>query len=323
MSIRVQRQRSRSQRSGNDGVHVGSLASDLAVFARDKECAFDFEFKRYGKHRRSQGPDREGLLFYKDILSVLLRHAPNGRPSLVALRECWLYLQRQYSVRAADDPPTTQLNMFDWANQCSDRARVALKHISDLKESGSSWLPPDLADLVAMVNSECDSQLVRQLTQKDSDSSVIVRSVACRCPDCYQPTRIALQDEEAASSQTSVDAQQLTHSVPCGSGAVGKALKLLKRPAAGEPTNIDVVARPAADAPTYIDVKIVQRRKPFKEAYILKDGSYLVGCSEKKHKRFHEAIDYVAAKLRAGDDMSKQEARHALGAWLADRAAAM
>eukprot|EP00974_Lingulodinium_polyedra_P110966 10732361-Lingulodinium_polyedra.AAC.1 len=59
--------------------------------------------KHYAKARRSQGPDRNGLAMYKLLLTCVLQHAPGGFPGLVALRDCYLQLQREYGIKQTDE----------------------------------------------------------------------------------------------------------------------------------------------------------------------------------------------------------------------------
>ena len=136
----------RRARSGNETFDVTRLASLLEPLARDKSPPCDFELSGYGKTRRSQGPDREGLQFYAPLLMAILTVAPTGYPSLVLLRETWLELQRKFQIMG----PGTHVHRdpSEWATIAADRIRLCLKHVVDLKKSATTFMPSEVRELV-------------------------------------------------------------------------------------------------------------------------------------------------------------------------------
>lgn len=313
----------RRWRQGNDAaVNVSALADDLSSFARDKQCPFDFDLLSYAKHKRSQAADREGLIKYKPLLATILKHAPGGRPSLVALRECWQYLERTYSIRK-DNPGINNLGITDWANQAADRIRVALKHVMDLKESQSPWMAPDLKELTELLQPSTGSAsslasgsasslappspaspTPRTLRKEDSLDSVIFCSACCKCPDCYTAPVLPVPSSPEDLSQTSMDASAMTEAPPCGNGAAARAVQSKAK------------AKKIA-ASKFEGIKVVTRKKPGKEgAYILKNKVYVVSCPLSRCKRFKEAIEAVAELLKKNPCMSKEAAKDALASWI-------
>eukprot|EP00974_Lingulodinium_polyedra_P054288 5219869-Lingulodinium_polyedra.AAC.1 len=59
--------------------------------------------KHYAKARRSQGPDRDGLAMCNLLLICILQYALGGFPGLVALRDCYLQLRRDFGIKQTDD----------------------------------------------------------------------------------------------------------------------------------------------------------------------------------------------------------------------------
>ena len=120
------------------------LCHILSAEANRKDCSFDWSLKSYTKTRRSQGPDRDGLIKNKNLLAKILEVAPTGRPRLIALKETWLHLHRKYDIMGKE----THLGVDDWAVECLDRVRLAFKHLLDLRDSGSKWIAPEIAELL-------------------------------------------------------------------------------------------------------------------------------------------------------------------------------
>ena len=116
------------KRSSCDLLDVVSLCSDLEPLARLKDPPFDWECARYGKRRRSQGPDRDGLKFYLVLLTIFVLHAPAGFPPLARVREAWLWLDKHHSIMAAD-LVKLQKDRFEWASQCGDSMRLMMKYL--------------------------------------------------------------------------------------------------------------------------------------------------------------------------------------------------
>ena len=79
----------------------------------ETNCSFDWSLKTYTKTRRSQGPNREGLIRNKKLLAKILEAAPTGRPGLIVLKESWLHLHRKYNIM--DKRPTSA----SMTGQCS------------------------------------------------------------------------------------------------------------------------------------------------------------------------------------------------------------
>ena len=229
------------KRSRNDDVSVTGLIDALTCHARDKACPWDWECAYYSKRRRTQGPDRQGLESYAVLLSIILAHAPGGLPSLVRLREVWIYLHSKFGIMAKDLVKAGKSPQV-WANECGDMIRLMLVHLRSLKDSGTTWLTPGVKDLVDKMSvddyhvdfSSASSGIPValpagepapvQLSQASTGSSVQLCGAQCRCPDCQSKVVIDVDSSQSSvASSSSMAAQTLKESVPAGRGEV-KAL---------------------------------------------------------------------------------------------------
>ena len=171
-------------RSQNDAFEVKDICHILSAEAHRKDCSCDWSLKSYTKTRRSQGPDRDGLIKNKNLLAKILEVAPTGRPGLIALKETWLHLHRKYDIMDKE----THLGVDDWAVECSDRVRLAFKHLLDLRDSGSKWIAPEIAELLG------------KLQPKVSDADDFIPlghpNPPSPAPQCSTPVKKATRFEE-------------------------------------------------------------------------------------------------------------------------------
>ena len=315
-------------RTRNDPIDLVNFCDGLAELAKLRTPGFDWDLRAYGKSRRSQGPDRDGLMYYERLLEQVLRFAPRGFPSHVQLREAWMWLQKEHHVMACDVASSIE----SWADKAAETIRLMLKHLVDIRRSGTPYLSPGLAKLVGMISDDSGSSAAvapqpapalaapppapeplpladtgrRQLVAHDSTgSSVQFCGLKCRCSDCRAME--APEDIDSADS-VSEDAKGVVESVPAARGAVRE---VLKRPGA-------MIKRPAgADSPRPGPrVSVARRLKgPYLEAYIVLDNKFFVSQSFKKRIDYLTHIDKLAAMLRAGDQIDNAAARAMLMEW--------
>lgn len=132
---------------------VSHLCEALTPFAKLKTPDWgDWELLEYNK-KRSCGPDRTALEKYALLLKIVLVICPSGRPSHVRLREAYLFLQRKYNIMSSELAKVNK-DVNTWADECVDRVKVALKHLSDIKDSRTTFMTPSVRELVMMITDE-------------------------------------------------------------------------------------------------------------------------------------------------------------------------
>ena len=134
----------RAPRGVNDVLSVSDLFASLSVLAKNRDCTVDWQLSTYVKTRRSQGPDKEGLVTHGQLLAIVLSHAPGGRPGQVALQDTWMALHRRYGIGPTVNPEV-------WADKCAVKIRLALKHLLDIKASPPKSIPPEICMLLDKV----------------------------------------------------------------------------------------------------------------------------------------------------------------------------
>ena len=78
-----------------------------------------------------------------------LAFCPHGYPNHGLLRDVLAGLDVSYNIRSPQVP--TFKSRSDWANDAADATRLATKHVVDLMESGTTYLPPTLQSLVKTI----------------------------------------------------------------------------------------------------------------------------------------------------------------------------
>lgn len=311
-------------RSRNDLLNVVDVCEALAPFAVLKTPPFDWEVAGYGKTRRSQGPDRDGLEAYEQLLRVILRAAPSGHPSLGRLRSVWMWLHGKYGLMAPDIQ-SKGVPLCDWAAQAADTVRLMCKHLLDIKASRTTFLSPTLAGLVSMLKDaepegeeEVEERLPAPRTLKpqlSTGSSVVLCGWRCECPDCKQPAEVIDMDSDGASS-TSLAAAAV-ETVPASSSKLTKALKEASKPVAAKAPKMK---KPAAAAAAVAEepskagapkVKIVTRKKP-EQAYVMVNGKFLIACSKARSPDFMAHIAEIKARAVANPCMTRAGAQAVL-----------
>ena len=130
--------------------------------------------------------------------------------------------------------------------------------------------------------------------QASTTSSLVLCSINCNCPDCQVPVEIDDSDKSEASEL----AEENVAAVPAARGVL---TQVLKRPV-------------VADASQHCDgsVKLYLRKKPFKEAYLMKNKKLLVGCSDKRSSNFENIIKGIFKKVQLGEIDTQEQAEHTL-----------
>jgi hypothetical protein len=197
-------------RTSNDIFCPVALFEALKVFAMLKKLAWDWEFLNYAKSRRSQGPDREGLEYYFEVLQAVLKFAPGAFPSLALLRLTWAQLHDNFDVMADEvKAKYKKSGVQAWATDAGDKMRIMCSHLVDLKKSGSTFLSPKLQALVALIKLPSEVELeppgeiqvpkstpARILRREASESVEIIR-ISCQCEECLAKAPPIDADEEA------------------------------------------------------------------------------------------------------------------------------
>jgi hypothetical protein len=171
--------RSRTQ---NDVLDCVELGKHLEPYAKLKTAPWDWEVAGYGKTRRSQGPDRQGLEAYEKLLQVIRLAAPTGHPPLYRLREVWVWLHKEHNIMASDIQKRG-MPVSDWASQSADNIRLMCKHLLDLRASRTTFLSPTLAALVGMIAEDKEPALPAPETmpKKILQAQASAASSVCFC----------------------------------------------------------------------------------------------------------------------------------------------
>ena len=289
-------------RGGSDAFDSRAMLADLDGFARDRACCFDWEVSQYDKHRRSQGPDRAGLEMYKPLLLIILKHCPRGRPAFVQIRDIWLALLEKFDIMDRS-LSARRLSPDVWATDAANRIRIMLKHVLDLKASGTAFVPLKLQELLdaARVDPRDRGERPKAKPQpppsralvrhESAASSVEVCCFACNCPMCRKPMEVSSSElEDSAQVAPENDLEEVSLVV-----APVAPRMVAKRPAHAK-------APPSKKSRVGSQIKIVYRNNPVKSAsaYILLDGRYCCGVSKKQHNEYAEFIRIVASELEDG-----------------------
>ena len=304
------------------GQHVDfeQAVAQLQGFAVLKEPPFNWSISGYGKNRRSQGPDREGLALYRPLLRIILGLAPAGFPSMVSLRYVWTDLNRSHKLK--DNPDISE---EAWANAAASAIRLMCKHIVDIARSSSPLMHHGLRDLVALVDlpqSEASApssppRAPRVLVPHDSlGSSVQICGMLCQCEKCRKPIELDAESTQpsvpAGIDSVSEEAHRIpaSHVVPPAKGAVREAVAGMKRPASASSSKI--FARPASKKPASnvaCRIKLVKRLNPPSRegAYLLLDGSYLLGLNASAQPAYLHILEQLRAQLLASREPITKE----------------
>ena len=238
----------------NDRFDPEALTDALKPLAMLKKPPCDFEFEQYGKTRRSQGPDREGLEHYLPLLMILLKFATRSLPLKTLLKIVWLQLEENWSIKSKRHEDK---NNADWVDMCVDRITTACSHLRALAQSRTIFASNKLKSLMALVDigdGVCSTTtpiaspsarttitspaptsptitspaptLRRSLQVQFSDaSSCAICSIDCKCEDCNKPELVSLisPNSSPAKSDTSKAAEDNEHNVPANRGGQKRA----------------------------------------------------------------------------------------------------
>ena len=323
LKMQAPRRWSRS-RSSTDRFDGAALLADLEPYARDKLCSWDWELTSYSKTRRSQAPDRAGMVAHRELLSCILRHSPAGFPNFTLLRDCWLELNKRFEIRSKGVLASKQ--DIEWASDAADAIRLMCKHVVDLRRSGTQFVSSEISALIELIGANGDQLEAplplpapsaappaperRTLAPQNSDASVIVCAIACNCPLCRVPVDVEMSQQSATSS-TSRAALAATP-VPATRGGQKRAAlevrsedeqAVQKKPSQKKQT----VKKPAAA----LDYRVIHRATPSStrpcEAYILGPSSkFVCSLSAKRSPNYLQLINIVANDLNVG--LVKEEA---------------
>ena len=237
----------------NDRFDPEALTNALKPLAELKKPACDFEFEQYGKTRRSQGPDRDGLEYYEPLLLIILQFAARALPLKAHLKIVWLQLQDDYLIKSKRHENKTKA---DWVDMCVDRITTACSHLRSLAQSRTVYVSNKLKSLMALVDigeDVCSTTttiaspsarapittpspsaratsprptLRRSLQVQFSDaSSCAICSIECKCEDCNKPEVLSLisPNLSPAKSETSNAAEGNQVVVPADRGGQKRA----------------------------------------------------------------------------------------------------
>ena len=348
----------RAKGTANDVFEPDALIEALKPHARDKECLFDWELGDYGKSRRSQGPDREGLGYYAVLLAVVLLFAPHGYPSSTLLKIVWRELQHKYSIMSKELIQIYGSKLDAWTSLCAEKVRLACRHIVDLKRSQTTYVSSEVRALIDLVKLRDDaapaasrrtsssskapppgaptgiipprsaSSITTQrrasskcaVVSSDSEavssqpsSEVMCCGANCQCPDCQKAT--VVESSQECGSEGSAAAQNNTEHVPADRGGQKRAAQpedpeedksTRKRPAAAE----GETSRKKPAAAGEVRLSIVSRHQPIgkRESYIMKNGKFLIGCSEKTHAAYLQIVDKLKKEIEGGTVAAEKDA---------------
>jgi hypothetical protein len=294
-------------RSCNDVFDISAMVEALRPAALAREPPWpDWQLARYGKVRRSQAPDREGLLQYRSLLDIILGFAPGCYPSHKLLREVWMELDRCHGIKGQ---ACSSLPVGSWADSAADAIRIAMRHLLEIHRSRTTFVPMELKKLLAKVKdgrltrstsqlSVTTRTLARHASAASTASSVELCAISCACPKCRTtaPPLEVLSSPDSVPpspptpnverSPTSVCAEENTRAVDASRGGHRKQAMMRKRP-------ISSLGEGSV-------VRIVKRAKPpdRKEAYIVVHGKFMVSFTERVHKKYIELAEALAAEIR-------------------------
>ena len=248
----------------NDRFDPEALTDALKPVAMLKKTQCDFEFEEYGKTRRSQGPDRDGLEYYAPLLKILLMFAPRSLPLKALVKIVWLQLEEEYEIKSKRHENKTTA---DWVDTCVDRVCTACSHLRALVQSRTIYVSSKLKSLMALVDigdGVCSTTIAsatpsattiaspsarttitsptpttpaslrRSLQVQLSDaSSCAICSIDCKCEDCNKPELVSLisPNSSPAKSDTSKAAEENAHAVPAARGGQKRAATAAKEAA--------------------------------------------------------------------------------------------
>jgi hypothetical protein len=228
-----------------------ALTSALKPMAELKKPPCDFEFEVYGKTRRAQAPDREGLEHYAPLLTILVKFATRSLPLKAHLKIVWLQLQNEHQIKSKLHE---NLSSTDWVDMCVDRVSIACNHLRALTQSRTIYVSQTLKALMALVDigdqvrsttttiaspsartpatpaptptptPTTPASLRRSLQVQFSDaSSCAICSIDCKCEDCNKPELVSLISPSPAKSDTSKAAEENENVVPAARGGQKRA----------------------------------------------------------------------------------------------------
>ena len=142
----------RSPGTTTDTFVPAELECALKPLANEKVSTVNFELERYEKTRKSQGPDRAGLVYYFPLLSIILDYCPKGLPRTSLLKTVWLNLNKHYDIMTPSSAKTYRGNFEDWADIAVERICVACRHVRDLAASQTTFVDAKLKALMNKID---------------------------------------------------------------------------------------------------------------------------------------------------------------------------
>ena len=137
----------------------------------------DWSGKSYRKNSRAQGPDFEGLVNYKLLVSVLLRRlAPNGLPNLACLK-AGLTLCVQCGLVKKTSPKS----LDSWLTDAVDKQKLMCAHIRALKIKGGVACHPDVQTLISLVKLESHVKQATQCIEAEASACVHAGQSSASC----------------------------------------------------------------------------------------------------------------------------------------------
>ena len=288
-------------RSCNDPIDCADLVADLLPLANLRKAPFDWHVAAYGKQRRSQGPDREGLEHYHALLDIVLDHAPTALPGQVPLRRCWMELDRKFDLMP-QDLKEKRISPETWADEAATAIKLMCKHLLDLKSNPGSVASAKVRELLCKIvpappaswSSPAESSSMpledeprRVLARVESEESVQFCGFECNCPSCYEVPVVAVPaSQQSSSSEAAAGCMDV---VPPAKGMV-KAMVHKKPAAADTPPRQE--AGPKAT--------LTLRKNGKEQGDIMVDHKYMVGLSRSTCAEYETNLRTLQQKLNEG-----------------------
>ena len=124
----------------NDRFCPEKLEDALKPLANMVKRPCDLELEKYEKTKRTQGPDRDGLVEYYPVLSIILQFAPRGLPQKSLLEIVIVNLQNLYGIMAEASQATYKGHYEDWVDKVTSKICIACRHVRDLAMSGTTYV---------------------------------------------------------------------------------------------------------------------------------------------------------------------------------------
>ena len=142
----------RARGTHSDNFVPAELLEKLRPLANQKKPACDFELERYQKTKRTQAPDRQGLVEYAPLLSPILDLCPRGQPKGILLKIVMAKLNDDFDVMTTLSKNTYKGNHSAWCDNAVEKISVACRHVRELAMSRTEYVAPALKALMDKID---------------------------------------------------------------------------------------------------------------------------------------------------------------------------